>query len=110
MGVQITSDADSLSRALKLSAKQAQRMRDSISRVERKRERAKEAGRLDANGNILPREPWFSDSMSLSRVCLTGAVLPGFGQIYNKQYWKLPILYSTLGASIGLAVHQNGVY
>lgn len=110
VGVQITSDADSLSRALKLSAKQAQRMRDSISRVERKRERAKEAGRLDANGNILPREPWFSDSMSLSRVCLTGAVLPGFGQIYNKQYWKLPILYSTLGASIGLAVHQNGVY
>ena len=87
VGVQITSDADSLSRALKLSAKQAQRMRDSISRMERKRERAKEAGRLDANGNILPREPWFSDSMSLSRVCLTGAVLPGFGQIYNKQYF-----------------------
>ena len=83
LGVQVDIDADSISRALKLSAKQAQRMR------------AKEAGRLDANGNILPREPWFSDSMSLSRVCLTGAVLPGFGQIYNKQYWKLPILYTT---------------
>lgn len=110
LGVQVDIDADSISRALKLSAKQAQRMRDSISRVERKRERAKEAGRLDANGNILPREPWFSDSMSLSRVCLTGAVLPGFGQIYNKQYWKLPILYTTLGASLGLAIHQNSVY
>ncbi|MBR7097091.1 MAG: hypothetical protein IKC78_04865 [Alistipes sp.] len=110
LGVQVDIDADSISRALKLSAKQAQRMRDSISRVERKRERAKQAGRLDANGNILPREPWFSDSMSLSRVCLTGAVLPGFGQIYNKQYWKLPILYTTLGASLGLAIHQNSVY
>lgn len=110
LGVQVDIDADSISRALKLSAKQAQRMRDSISRVERRRERAKEAGRLDANGNILPREPWFSDSMSLSRVCLTGAVLPGFGQIYNKQYWKLPILYTTLGASLGLAIHQNSVY
>lgn len=98
LGVQVDIDADSISRALKLSAKQAQRMR------------AKEAGRLDANGNILPREPWFSDSMSLSRVCLTGAVLPGFGQIYNKQYWKLPILYTTLGASLGLAIHQNSVY
>ena len=95
LGVQVDIDADSISRALKLSAK---------------RERAKEAGRLDANGNILPREPWFSDSMSLSRVCLTGAVLPGFGQIYNKQYWKLPILYTTLGASLGLAIHQNSVY
>lgn len=110
VGVQINTNADSLSRVLKSSAKQAQRMRDSISRAERQRERARESGRLDANGNIMPREPWFSDSMSLSRVCLTGAVLPGFGQIYNKQYWKLPILYSTVGASLGLAIHQNSVY
>lgn len=110
VGVQIGGDADSLSRALKLSAKQAQHIRDSISRIERKKARAEQAGRLDANGNIMPREPWFSDSMSLSKVCLTGAVLPGFGQIYNKQYWKLPILYSTLGASLGFAIHQNSVY
>ena len=110
VGVQVSGDADSLSRALKLSAKQAQHIRDSISRIERKKARAEQAGRLDANGNIMPREPWFSDSMSLSKVCLTSAVLPGFGQIYNKQYWKLPILYSTLGASMGLAIHQNSVY
>jgi hypothetical protein len=38
------------------------------------------------------------------------AVLPGYGQIYNKQYWKLPILYGTLGTSIGLAIHQNSIY
>lgn len=110
IGVEVKMNSDSLSRALKLSAKEAQHLRDSISRIERKKERAKEAGRLDADGNIIPREPWFSDSMSLSRVCITGAVLPGFGQIYNKQYWKLPILYSTLGASMGLAIHQNSVY
>ena len=87
IGVEVKMNSDSLSRALKLSAKEAQHLRDSISRIERKKERAKEAGRLDADGNIIPREPWFSDSMSLSRVCITGAVLPGFGQIYNKQYW-----------------------
>ena len=110
IGVEVNMNSDSLGRALKLSAKEAQHLRDSISRIERKKERAKEAGRLDADGNIIPREPWFSDSMSLSRVCITGAVLPGFGQIYNKQYWKLPILYSTLGASMGLAIHQNSVY
>ena len=34
-----------------------------------------------------------SDSMSLSKVCWLSTVLPGYGQIYNKQYWKLPILY-----------------
>ena len=54
--------------------------------------------------------PFISDSMSLKRVCLTSAVLPGFGQIYNKQYWKLPILYGTLGASLGLCLWSNSKY
>ena len=54
--------------------------------------------------------PFFSDSMSLRRVCMTSAVLPGFGQIYNKQYWKLPILYGTVGASLGLCLWSNKKY
>ena len=53
------------------------------------------------------RQPFFSDSMSLSRVSWLSAVLPGFGQIYNKQYWKLPILYSTVGASLGMFFYEN---
>ena len=94
----------------KISEKQAKRLADSLSRVARRKERAREMGRLDANGNIIPREPWFADSMSLSRVCITSAVLPGYGQIYNKQYWKLPILYGTLGTSIGLWAHFSSEY
>ena len=46
---------------------------------------------------------WFmSDSMSLSRVCWMSIPIPGYGQIYNKQYWKLPILYGTFGTSLAL--------
>ena len=103
------SRADSLNR-LKLLAKQARRHADSLARYERLRQRAIEKDRLDANGNILPPEPWFGDSVSLSRVCMVSAVLPGYGQIYNKQYWKLPILYGTMGTAIGLAIHQNSIY
>ena len=94
----------------RLTEKRAKRLADSLSRVARRYERAREMGRLDENGKIIPREPWFADSMSLSRVCLTSAVLPGYGQIYNKQYWKLPILYSTLGGSIAMAVVQGNKY
>ncbi len=56
------------------------------------------------------RQPYISDSMSLSRVSLVSAVLPGFGQVYNKQYWKLPILYGTVGAGIALYVNENKTY
>ncbi len=56
------------------------------------------------------RTPFFSDSMSLRNVCLSSVVLPGFGQIYNKQYWKLPILYSTVGASLGMCIWSHTKY
>ncbi|HEY6502464.1 MAG TPA: DUF5683 domain-containing protein [Chitinophagaceae bacterium] len=34
------------------------------------------------------------------------AILPGLGQIYNKKYWKLPIVYGALGVSAGLVVYN----
>lgn len=48
--------------------------------------------------------------MSLSKMCWLSLPLPGFGQIYNKQYWKLGILYPVVGASIGLFVHEHKQY
>ena len=51
-----------------------------------------------------------SDSMSLSKVCWLSTVLPGYGQIYNKQYWKLPILYGLVGTGLGLYIHENKTY
>jgi hypothetical protein len=56
------------------------------------------------------RTPFISDSMTLRNVTLTSVVLPGFGQIYNKQYWKLPILYGTVGTSLGLCLWSNSKY
>lgn len=94
----------------RLSEKQAKRMADSLAREQRRRTRAIEMGRVDDEGNIIPREPWFADSMSLSRVTITSALLPGYGQIYNKQYWKLPILYGTLAGGLALYISENNKY
>ncbi len=35
-----------------------------------------------------------------SRAAFYSAVLPGLGQVYNKRYWKVPIVYGALGLSV----------
>ena len=64
--------------------------------------------RLNKNGEV--REPLFSDSMKMSRVCLLSVPIPGFGQIYNKQYWKLGVMYPVVGTSAALFFHENKQY
>jgi hypothetical protein len=36
---------------------------------------------------------------SVRRAVISSAILPGLGQIYNKKYWKLPLVYGALGIS-----------
>lgn len=65
----------------------------------------------DTTRRQLFRKGWFmSDSMSLSKVCWLSTVLPGYGQVYNKQAWKLPILYGTVGTGLALFINENRTY
>jgi len=40
------------------------------------------------------------DSMKIGHMWLGSMILPGTAQIYNKQYWKLPVVYGGLAALI----------
>jgi hypothetical protein len=44
------------------------------------------------------------------RAGLYSALVPGFGQLYNRQYWKMPIVYAAMGTTIYMAVKRNKEY
>lgn len=40
------------------------------------------------------------DPLAPSRAAFYSAVVPGLGQIYNKRYWKVPIIYAGMASGI----------
>lgn len=44
------------------------------------------------------------------RAGLYSALLPGLGQTYNKQYWKIPIVYAAIGTGVGFSIYNYKKY
>ena len=41
---------------------------------------------------------------------LRSAILPGWGQFYNKKYWKIPLVYGALGTTAGIFFYNLKTY
>ena len=46
----------------------------------------------------------------IKKITLMSTICPGLGQVYNKKYWKIPIIYSALGGSIYYYIKNNNRY
>ncbi len=44
------------------------------------------------------------------KATIRSAILPGWGQAYNKKYWKIPLVYGALGTAAGFFVYNNREY
>ena len=44
---------------------------------------------------------------SVKKAALLSTAFPGLGQVYNKKYWKLPIVYGAIGVGVYFIVSQS---
>ncbi|WP_309640812.1 DUF5683 domain-containing protein [Flavobacterium sp.] len=45
-----------------------------------------------------------------AKAAFYSAILPGLGQAYNKKYWKIPLVYGALGATLYFYSTNNSKY
>jgi len=47
---------------------------------------------------------------SPGKAAVRSAIIPGWGQVYNKKYWKVPIIYAGLGITAGVFFYNLQTY
>jgi len=47
---------------------------------------------------------------SPKKAAIRSAILPGLGQVYNKKYWKVPIVWTAIGIPIGTFIYNKKWY
>jgi hypothetical protein len=58
-------------------------------------------------GDEITRIRTYADRFDPQKALLLSAILPGAGQVYNKKYWKVPIIY---GGFIGLGYFMHELH
>lgn len=48
--------------------------------------------------------------ISPTKAGLYSAVLPGLGQMYNRKYWKIPIVWGAVGTGVGIIIWNQHQY
>jgi len=66
-----------------------------------------------AQKNQLSQDTLLTDSLpkhSPLKASIMSAVLPGLGQVYNKKYWKIPVIYAAMATTVYLSIDLNSKF
>ena len=62
---------------------------------------------LKAKDTLKARE---IDPLRPSKAAFYSAIVPGLGQVYNKKYWKIPLVYGAIGTSMYFYIDNGKKY
>ncbi|MCC7298572.1 MAG: hypothetical protein IT244_09590 [Bacteroidia bacterium] len=51
----------------------------------------------------------FADPHNPTKASIYSAVLPGLGQVYNQKYWKVPVIYASMGTATYFMLTQRQI-
>lgn len=58
----------------------------------------------------IARLPVDIDPLAPAKAAFYSAILPGLGQIYNKSYWKVPLVYGAIGTGVYFYIENTNNY
>lgn len=75
----------------------------------------KDSLRIDTSISVKKILPTLKDSLqklkhSPRKATIRSAIIPGWGQAYNKKYWKIPIVYAVIGIPVGTFLYNKKWY
>ncbi len=86
---------------------EAQRANDSLQRQE---EQAVQRQMAEGGVQFERVEKREINPLAPSKAAFYSAVLPGLGQIYNRRYWKAPIVWAAIGTGTYVYIYNDDLY
>ena len=83
---------------------------DSTFMAVRRNRKGEELDSLGHRHSIVVKEGLVRDTIPLSKLTLLSAVIPGYAQIYEGNYWKAAAGYVAIGVPLALSFKQNKEY
>src|SRR5215510_5721967 len=62
---------------------------------------------IRADTTIVAKDAIVKNKHIPAKATRRSAIIPGWGQAYNKEYWKIPIVYGALAVPASLFVYNN---
>ena len=59
---------------------------------------------------LISKDTSVKEKHSPRKAAIRSAIIPGWGQVYNKKYWKVPIVYAAIGIPVGTFIYNKNWY